>query len=90
MSTIRCIYYGAAPDFPATDQHPAAVRYTVTVSSVDYLVDAIGGKPTVAEMRVLLDPPPAETPAQKVAARLGMTLSELKAALAAANGPAPA
>lgn len=29
MSTIRVIYHGEAPAFPATDQHPDAMRYVV-------------------------------------------------------------
>jgi len=40
MSAIRVIYE-AEPDFPATDQHPDAVRYRVG----EYWVDAIGASP---------------------------------------------
>jgi hypothetical protein len=56
MSTIRCVYT-TAPDFPATDQHPDAARYTVTVNGTEYIVDAIGGAPTVEEVVAVLAPP---------------------------------
>lgn len=49
MSTIRCIYV-VAPNFPATDQHPDAVRYQVGA----LFVDAIGGQPTLAEIEAVL------------------------------------
>jgi hypothetical protein len=49
MSTIRCIYHNGPPNFPATDQHPDAVRYTVG----PYVVDAVG-EPTLAEVEVAL------------------------------------
>lgn len=49
MSTIRCIY-SAEPNFPATDQHPTAVRYRVG----QLIVDAIGGLPTQAEIDAAL------------------------------------
>jgi hypothetical protein len=52
VSTIRCIYLAGAPTFPATDQHPDAVRYTVS----PYVVDAIGGAPTLAEVQAKLFP----------------------------------
>lgn len=62
--TIRCIYHGAAPNFPATDQHPDAVRYgPIQVDGASYFVDAIGGQPSPAEIRAMLSPPPA-VPAQ--------------------------
>jgi hypothetical protein len=44
MATIRVIYE-AEPDFPATAQHPDAVRYQVG----EYWVDAVGGAPTQVE-----------------------------------------
>jgi hypothetical protein len=53
MSTIRCIY-DKAPNFPATDQHPDAVRYQVGSK----WVDAIGGQPTQAEIDAVLNPVP--------------------------------
>lgn len=49
MTTIRCIYE-KAPSFPATDQHPDAVRYQVGA----LFVDAIGGQPTQAEIDAVL------------------------------------
>lgn len=45
MSVIRCVYT-AEPNFPATDQHPDAVRYFVA----GQWVDAIGGEPTEQEI----------------------------------------
>jgi len=53
MSTIRCIYNSGEPSFPATDQHPDAVRYFVS----GHYVDAIGGEPTPAEVSAVLNPP---------------------------------
>lgn len=55
MSTIRCVYHDREPDFPARDQHPDAVRYKVGA----VWVDAIGGRPTPAEVDAVLHPPPA-------------------------------
>lgn len=52
MSTIRVIYE-AEPTFPATDQHPDAVRYQVA----GFWVDAVGGRPTEAEVLAVLNPP---------------------------------
>ena len=49
MSTIRVIYE-KDPGFPATDQHPDAVRYQVGTK----FVDAIGGQPTQAEVDAVL------------------------------------
>lgn len=49
------VVYSAEPNFPATDQHPDAVRYRVA----GYFVDAIGGKPTVNEVQAFVSPPPA-------------------------------
>ena len=60
MSTIRRIYQpngdGSAnpPNFPATDQHPAAVRYTVAHALGALVIDAIGGVPTLAEIDAVL------------------------------------
>ena len=77
MSSIRGAY-SEDPDFPATDQHPEAVRYRVngTVCG-DVIVDAVGGEPTVEEMNAFFAPPPAPTPADKLAAS-GLTVAELK------------
>lgn len=52
MSIIRCVY-SREPSFPATDQHPDAVRYTVA----GHTVDAIGGEPTPEEVAAFLAPP---------------------------------
>lgn len=52
MSVIRAIY-DAAPGFPASDQHPNAVRYTVAGK----VVDAVGGQPTEQEVLAVLAPP---------------------------------
>ena len=49
MSTIRCIY-AKDPGFPASDQHPDAVRYVIG----KHIVDAIGGEPTMAEIEAIL------------------------------------
>jgi len=71
MSQIRVIY-STEPIFPATDQHPDAVRYKVG----KHIVDAIGGEPTIEEIDAVLNPPPPEK------AVGSMTLTELKAELA--------
>jgi hypothetical protein len=84
MSTIRCIYHGRAPDFPATDQHPDAKRYgPVVIDGVACFVDAIGGPPTTDEVKAVITPPtPVElTPEQKLNAA-GLSVAELKALLA--------
>lgn len=63
MSTIRVVYE-QEPKFPATDQHPDAVRYQVA----GRWVDAVGGEPTEAEVLAILNPPAAaESGAQKIA-----------------------
>jgi hypothetical protein len=67
MSTIRVVY-SQEPSFPATDQHPDAVRYQVD----GYFVDAIGGAPSVEEVQAVLSPAPE--PASP-------TLADLQAAL---------
>lgn len=62
MSTIRCIYE-QEPSFPATDQHPDAVRYEVG----GFWVDAIGGRPTEGEVQAILNPPAVEaSPVDKI------------------------
>ena len=83
MSEIRCIYHGAAPNFPATNQHPDARRYgPVIIEGVVCFVDAIGA-PTFDEIKALITPaPPVElSPEQKLAAA-GLSVAELKALLA--------
>lgn len=52
MSTIRAVYV-VEPNFPATDQHPDAVRYVVG----NFFVDAIGGQPTLQEVLDVISPP---------------------------------
>jgi hypothetical protein len=51
--SIRCIYT-EEPNFPATDQHPDALRYKVG----PVWVDAVGGEPTQADVDAVLTPPP--------------------------------
>jgi hypothetical protein len=55
--TIRTVYT-EEPRFPATDQHPSAVRYHVG----SQWVDAIGGQPTPGEIDAFLhpEPPPSD------------------------------
>ena len=77
MTQIRCIY-SAEPKFPATDQHPDAVRYQVGKN----WVDAIGGEPTQAEIDAVLNPPPRQDTTEQKLALIGLTVVELKAALA--------
>ena len=82
MSTIRCIYQGVAPDFPATDQHPDAVRYERTWRDQQWFVDAIGGEPTVEDMDAVLDPPPPASPTVvEFFAERGLSVDDLKSAL---------
>lgn len=86
MSSIRCVY-STPPKFPATDQHPDAVRYTVA----GHVVDAIGGEPTPAEVAAFLAPPvPASVTMRQ--ARLALLqaghLAAVTAALAATPGMA--
>jgi hypothetical protein len=52
MSIVRTLYV-EEPSFPATDQHPDAVRYPCNVGGFLF-VDAIGGEPTVAELEAVL------------------------------------
>lgn len=78
--TIRCIYHDAEPRFPATDQHPQAVRYTVPSALLgrDVLVDTVGGEPTTQEVDALLTPPtPDQIEAQVQAALNGGTAQHL-------------
>lgn len=50
--TIRAIYLTEEPTFPATDQHPDAVRYVIGGK----WVDATGGEPTEAEVDAIVSP----------------------------------
>lgn len=55
--SIRCVYAGSAPDFPASDQHPDAVRYgPLAIGGAVYFVDAIGGQPSNDEILAVLEP----------------------------------
>lgn len=85
MSTIRTIY-SAEPSFPATDQHPDAVRYRVG----DYWVDAIDGEPTQDEIDAILNP--AQEPVRDPLAELDALRGELvsKAVLSKAEADATA
>lgn len=62
MSTIRCIYT-SEPAFPATDQHPDAVRYAIG----SLWVDAIGGAPSQGEIDAVLAPASPAPPIQQLA-----------------------
>lgn len=72
MSTIRCIYFDAAPQFPAADQHPQAARYTVRSNFLgrDVVLDAVGGEPTTQEVDALLAPLTADQIEAQVQAAL--------------------
>jgi hypothetical protein len=56
---IRCVYEVKEPNFPATDNHPQAVRYHFNISGVDYWVDAVGTPPTLQEVTDFVSPPSA-------------------------------
>lgn len=87
MSDIRCIYRNSPPDFPATDQHPDAVRYgPITFNGEQVFVDAIGGEPTAEEIEAVLNPPPPPelTPAEKLAAA-GLSVADLRTLLGMPN-----
>ena len=77
MSIIRVIYE-KEPNFPATDQHPDAVRYNVG----EWVVDAIGDKPTMAEIQAVLNPPKVVLTTREKLADIGITAEELKTELA--------
>lgn len=76
MTIIRCIYFPGtdgkrtAPNFPATDQHPQAVRYPFDHPTAGALnVDAVGAAPALAEINAMLGlDAPAQAVAQRVAA----------------------
>ena len=77
MSQIRTLYE-VEPAFPATDQHPDAERFFIG----PYVVDAIGGEPTLAEVEAVLNPPRVATTAVQKLAEIGIDMAELKAELA--------
>ena len=82
MSTILIIY-DVEPTFPATDQHPNAVRYQVGGK----WVDAIGGEPTQEEIDAVLNPPPRSDRATAMLSRQReQVLEDLDVAIA--NVPA--
>lgn len=57
---IRAIYRDVAPSWPASDNHPSAIRYQKTLGGVTVFVDAVGSEPTNQECIDLLSPPTAE------------------------------
>lgn len=59
MAGAILVVYGSAPSFPATDQHPSAVRYHIG----SHWVDAIGGQPTTVDIDAFLHPEPAPSDA---------------------------
>jgi hypothetical protein len=71
--TIRCIY-SADPGFPATDQHPDALRVTIGA----YIVDYIGALPTQADVDAILNPPPTQDQLDAEAAKQYAKLTALK------------
>lgn len=83
MTGIRCVYRDASPDFPATDQHPDAMRYgPIQTEAGIVFVDAIGDAPTLEDIEAVMNPPqPREpTPLEKLAAA-GLTADDLRAVL---------
>lgn len=62
MSTIRTVYFPVngvrqRPNFPATDQHPLAVRYDFDHPTLGPLcVDALGAAPVQAEIDAVILP----------------------------------
>lgn len=59
---IRCVY-SEEPAFPATDQHPDAVRYVIG----GFWVDAIGGEPSAEDVQAILRPSTSSAVANGVA-----------------------
>lgn len=77
MSTIRVIY-SEEPKFPATSQHPDALRYHIG----NLWVDAIGGQPTQEEIDAVLIPVPSFDGASAFVERQrGQASEELDAAI---------
>lgn len=72
------VVYTAEPTFPATDQHPSAVRYKVG----KFWVDAIGGEPTPDEVVAIMSPPQRRQISKSVILSR-ITDQQLDAALAA-------
>lgn len=89
MTQIRCIYFpdkdGArtAPTFPATDQHPQAVRYPVDHPTRGALnVDAVGPAPTLAEVDAILG---LDAPALAAAVRIAVDATDAATCVADPN-----
>jgi hypothetical protein len=89
MSAIRCIYQPNAdgsrrdPGFPATDQHPSAVRYPFDHPTRGLLnVDAIGGAPVQAEIDAMFG---LDVAGQATATRIATDLTEAAAVQADSN-----
>jgi len=57
MSTLLYVRMDDAPPWPATDQHPDAMRYQFDVDGRTVWVDAIGDAPSADEVRAALNPP---------------------------------
>jgi len=76
MSVVCCVYR-SVPTFPASDQHPDAVRYQIG----DLYVDAIGGEPTLQEVKLVLNPPTEAPSIEQKLEALGLTADELKQVL---------
>lgn len=55
MTTIRIVYW-VEPNFPATDQHPDALRTTLTFEGNTVWVDYIGDVPTVDDVDAVVHP----------------------------------
>jgi hypothetical protein len=71
---IRAVYHGHEPKWPASAQHPDAVRYgPIAIDGMDYWADCIGGRPTEAEIRAVLNPPKREFMARELFAALTPT-----------------
>jgi hypothetical protein len=69
MTTTIRVMYQEEPKFPATDQHPDAERYEIEVDGKVWFVDAVGGAPTVDDVRAALFPPvepPTADPVEKL------------------------
>ena len=77
MSIIRRLY-DRDPGFPATDQHPDAVRYPIEVG-VFRFVDAVGGEPTLEEIEAVLAPPTPVRTKDDILADIAALTAEVQA-----------
>lgn len=87
MSQIRCVYHpvdgkATEPEWPASAQHPDALRYLVG----NYYVDAIGGKPTQQEIDAVLTPPAPKSEASSMVEKIAADPEALAALKAELNG----